>query len=440
MAKGKQFSKKRDQHFQLVFREQGDALIHDENAPQMVLKPTDAGSSSKSSAASSHLDDLASQYDARIRDNEGEAAEYGVYFDDTEYDYMQHLRDLNTGGSNAVWVSAESAATNRGKGKQKPGSLEEALRRLDLDTKDADTREMFGEEMLPSKNLQRYNYQSQQDIPDAIGGFQPDMDPRIREALEALEDDAYVNNEEDDDIFKALTKDGQELDEYEFEETEEDGWETDDTARPSNEFKAPTGLTPTAGEDEAPGLVPVTEDEDPEAADTVDPDWMQNFNKFKKDQKTSKKAYGVAPSAPDLQSSIMTTTTNGGRHKKRKGALTSTSTYSMTSSSLLRTDLQRTLDEKFDKLEEQYDADQDDMASVSQFSAMSTSSVTGPVRSDFDSMLDDFLDGHSMFNKKYMRKGGWKNGADQLDEIRREMGPPRIPKKYGGRGAKLGAK
>ena len=31
---------------------------------------------------------------SKIRKNEGEAAEYGVYFDDTEYDYMQHLRSV----------------------------------------------------------------------------------------------------------------------------------------------------------------------------------------------------------------------------------------------------------------------------------------------------------------------------------------------------------
>lgn len=29
---------------------------------------------------------------SNVRENEGEAAEYGIYFDDTEYDYMQHLR------------------------------------------------------------------------------------------------------------------------------------------------------------------------------------------------------------------------------------------------------------------------------------------------------------------------------------------------------------
>jgi len=31
---------------------------------------------------------------SKVRSNEGEAAEYGIYFDDTEYDYMQHLRSI----------------------------------------------------------------------------------------------------------------------------------------------------------------------------------------------------------------------------------------------------------------------------------------------------------------------------------------------------------
>lgn len=29
-----------------------------------------------------------------MRENEGEAANYGIYYDDTSYDYMQHLREV----------------------------------------------------------------------------------------------------------------------------------------------------------------------------------------------------------------------------------------------------------------------------------------------------------------------------------------------------------
>jgi protein LTV1 len=64
-------------------------------------------------------------------------------------------------------------------------------------------------------------------------------------------------------------------------------------------------------------------------------------------------------------------------------------------------------------------------------SAVSTaSSVEGPVRSDFDNILDDFLEGYSMHGKRNVRKGKWKSGLEQLDEIRRELGPARIRPSY----------
>jgi hypothetical protein len=59
---------------------------------------------------------LENEIDAnRVRENEGEAAEYGVYFDDTEYDYMQHLRTVGE-VSDAVLLEAPQ---NKDKGKSK---------------------------------------------------------------------------------------------------------------------------------------------------------------------------------------------------------------------------------------------------------------------------------------------------------------------------------
>jgi protein LTV1 len=422
MPRKQWIDKKTAQHFTLVHRPQNDPLIYDESAPSMVLNPTNNINATKSK----QLDDLASELGvdaADIRANEGEAANHGVYYDDTEYDYMQHLRDLGDGpgGGEVVFLEADAAKKNKEKGKQKQ-SLESALRELDLQSEEEKKRELFGDDFLPSKNLQRQTYQSMQDVPDVIGGFQPDMDPRLREVLEALEDEAYVDNDDDEDIFQALAKDGQEIDDYEFEELADEGWETDDTARPGSEYRVSTITEDT---DVAPDLVPVanpTADEEAEAEDKVN--WMEDFNAFKKDQKASgKKKLGAPPSQSDLQSSLMTTTTNGGRKKKRKGALTDVSSYSMTSSSLVRTEQLGILDARFDKMEEQYNADMDDDGSVSAIS--SVSSVTGPVRADFDSVLDEFLGGHAVFAKKFVRKG-WKNGTEQLDEIRRELGPARI--------------
>ncbi|QLI74738.1 Protein LTV1 [Metarhizium brunneum] len=403
MPRGKWIDKKTAQHFTLVHRPQNDPLIHDSTAPAMVLNPTQP---KPGSSKVKHLDDLASEFGsdaAAIRANEGEAASYGVYFDDTEYDYMQHLRDLNSASSGEV-VFIE--ANTKSKGKQKE-SLEDALKKMDLEQKSGD---LFEDEMLPSKNLTRVTYQAQQDVPDSIRGFQPDMDPRLREVLEALDDEAYVDDE-DDDIFKNLTKDGQEIKDGEFDDADffdedEDGWESDDTAKPTKEYK-----------EVIPELVAVPEH--PEVGPSQD--WMEDFKQFKKEQKSGKPR--AAPSHSELQST-WTTTTNGGRKKKRKGALTDASNYSMTSSSLVRTEQMSLLDARFDKIEESYLEDpEDDMASISQ---ASTSSVVGPTRRDFDGILDDFLGSYTKPGKRTSKKSKAQTGLEQLEEIRRELGPPRI--------------
>ncbi len=377
----------------------------------MVLNPTQLPNATKGSTVS----DLASQLGSdalSIRENEGEAAEYGVYFDDTEYDYMQHLRDLGQGEGEAVFVEAKPLI-NQGKGKQKQ-SLDDALRQLNLENQSAD---LLDESILPSKNLQHVTYQAQQNVPDAIAGFQPDMDPRLREVLEALDDDAYVD-EEDDDLFQELAKDSRELGADEFDDSypeyeDDEGWESDDTAKPAREYR----------EEQVPELVDTSKQPD----EGPSQDWMENFNKFKSEQKGAKKT-AAAPAASEVESSIFTTTTNGGRKKKRKGALTNPSSYSMSSSALVRTEQMGILDSRFEVLEEAYNEDMDDMGSVS---AVSTaSSVQGPTPANFDNILDEFLGGYTMHGKRQVKKGNWKNGMEQLDEIRRELGPARLRTKY----------
>lgn len=396
------------QHFTLVHRPQTDPLVHDDSAPSMVLNPTQIPNASKVKK----LDDLASELGSdalSIRDNEGEAANYGVYFDDTEYDYMQHMREIGAGGGDTVFVEAKGPQnTGKGKGKQ---SLEEALRQMELQQKSG---ELLDEDILPSKDLQRVNYQSQQDVPDSLAGFQPDMDPRLREVLEALEDEAYVDDNED--IFEVLSKDAKELNEHEFDETydtyeEDDGWESDHTAKPGREYK---------DDDEVPALVDTTQA--PEEGPSQD--WLENFKQFKKDQKAERKP--AAAAAPmDGQSSIWTTTTMGGRKKKRKGALTNPSTYSMTSSALVRNEQLTILDARFEKMEERYMDMEDEGSIVSGMSGLS--SVQGGMRQDFNGILDEFLDSHTMQGKRRVKRGKGQSGVQELDEIRRGLGPARIP-------------
>ena len=361
-----------------------------------------------------------------VRNNEGEAAEYGVYYDDTEYDYMQHMRDLG-GSTEAYFVEASRLGSKqkKGKGKQK---LEDALRETSLDDDDGgssrrgveikDSAALLGADVLPSRNLRHSTYQDQQNVPDALAGFQPDMDPRLRETLEALEDEAYVDDE--DDVFGELAKDGEEVSLEEFEDlgfqskddgAEDDGWETDDTAKPAKEYKPKPKLLASDGQDV------MMED----GAQQGQGDWMAEFSKFKEGRKQK-----PVKQNPELESSIMTTSSmTGSRRKKRKGAMTSSTGYSMTSSSLFRTEGLTLLDDRFDKIEEQY-AEEDDLDDGVSVTTSSSIASQGPVRSDFDSIMDEFLGGYSMFGKKRLKKGGFQSGIEQLDEVRQGLGPARI--------------
>lgn len=400
MPRKQWIDKKTATHFTVLHRPQNDPLIHDASVSSMILNPTAPLNSTKAKK----IDDLASELGSDVdgmRDNEGEAANYGIYYDDTEYDYMQHVREIGTGSGDAYFV--EAPTQNKGKAKQQ--SLEDALKNASLEDR---ARNLLDDEILPSKNLRKVTYQAQQDVPDVLAGFQPDMDPRLREVLVALEDDAYVDDE--DDIFGELAKDGEEIDEEEFEQGawdgEDGGWESDDTAKPTKEYREAPQLTAEMSSDER--------------EDHGDGNWLAEF--IKKDQQ--KPNPRAAPS--DVQSSMMTTTTNGGRRKKRKGALTNPSTYSMSSSSMFRTEGLTDLDKRFERIEEKYNEDMDEMASVSMSST--ASSVTGPVRGDFDSIMDDFLGNHSMSGKKFVKKGKYQSGMEQLDEVRKGLGPAVIRK------------
>ncbi|KAL8927931.1 MAG: hypothetical protein Q9208_002006 [Pyrenodesmia sp. 3 TL-2023] len=422
--------------FALVHRQQNDPKIHDASSSSMVfqeLAPSQSKKIKTRTDLESELFDNSRSITSQpsIRENEGEAAEYGVYYDDTEYDYMQHLRDLDGQDLRGESYLVEASVSRKdGKGKQKI-SLEDALREASISDKTLN-KPLLDEDLLPSKNLKENTYQNQQDVPDALAGFQPDMDPRLREVLEALDDEAYIDDEED--LFDELAKDS-EVGREEFQElgfvddergSDDQGWETDDTAKPAKEYKD-TALPPAPSTSEDVAMA--------DGADHGDGDWMKEFSKFKKAEKSK----AVPPEArdPDLQSSIMTgTSVTGGRRKKRKGAMTSSTGYSMTGSSLFRTEGQTLLDARFDKIEEDYAEDgmdeADEGASVVTGSSMlskpssAASSQAPSLRSDFDSIMDEFLGGYSMSGKKRVKKGGYQSGLEQLDEVRRELGPARV--------------
>ena len=370
---------------------------------------------------------------ASIRENEGEAALHGIFYDDSAYDYMQHMRDLGA-ATESCFVEAvpesQKWKQKQGKGKQR---LEDALRDATINDDEAGGVKigqpvpLLDADMLPSKRLKKSTYQDQQDVPDALAGFQPDMDPRLREVLEALEDEAYVDDEEE--MFGELAKDGEEVSMEEFESADldedlDDGWATDDTTKPEGE----TSRVPGQG-DTSMGNAPAAQSED----------WMTAFGKFKE----AKKSRPLPPSSFNTGASSLT----GGRRKKRKGAMTSSTGYSMTSSALHRTEGLTLLDDRFDKvnpsliyislsvdhpthshfqIEAEYAEDADDyddyddgvsLAPSTLSNVTSSSQAQQPLRSDFDAMMDDFLGSYSMSGKKRVKKGGYQSGLEQLEEI-----------------------
>ena len=406
-----------------------------------------------------------------MRENEGEAANYGIYYDDTSYDYMQHLRDVGEESDEAHFLdSAPVRVQEKGKGKSKMVKLEDALRDASLEDHDVavsvKSRSVLDDGLSSFSSTTRpRTYQDMQDVPDEIAGFQPDMDPRLREVLEALDDDAYVDEQDDEDVFGVLTQGGQgvEIDLDEFEATvaddNDDGWESDVTEKAADQ---PSQTNPQAAElSAAPRDSRDMSSTEAEAASAEDGDWLRDFAKSKRDKtaqpgaKREDSSHAAPPS--DVQAPASTLYTLGGtplRQKRRKGALTNPSAYSMTSSSLARTDGLRLLDDRFDKIEAMYaldeagdfDDDVDDdggislASGVSKQSKMSTLSTKsfadGPVRSDLDSMMDGFLDGwdkgHPGGNKGRGAKGKrGKNGNEvlgmkMLDEVREGLGPARL--------------
>lgn len=501
MAPRRVFDKKTAQTFSLVHRAQNDPLINDENAPSMVFaeksthqirRPKEedyayssaasnySGVSGFRSKKTKQRGDLEDEFGMAFRPNEGQAAEHGVFFDDTAYDYMQHMRDLGSGEGPVTWVEAN--APTQKKGKQK---LEDALRGLDLEesgrgddlrsvgTSVSTAQSLLPEDVLPSEFVKKRSYQDQQDVPDEIAGFQPDMDPRLREVLEALEDEEYVDDE-DDDLFGQLTQDGYEVERDEWEhfgeqqlfededaQGDDAGWESDDTIKADDPPHQPKQIPLLDGE-----IVPAPP-EDVQAQPPADPTegaWLDEFKKFKSDNKTAKAAPArtnplAAPST--LQSSALSSLASG-RKKKRKGAKTSTTNYSMTSSALARTDQQTLLDSRFDKIEEEYAMDElpeedfndelsmasgatglskaskasrystmsgmSGVSGISNYSRASDAEAPQLVRSDFDGIMDEFLGGYSKTGKagRRVRRGGPQTGMEQLDEVRKGLGPARV--------------
>jgi len=202
-----------------------------------------------------------------------------------------------------------------------------------------------------------------------------------------------VDDALEDDFFGELVKEGERGDNEEFEyEFEEDGLIED-----------------TAGD--------VAEDESFEA----------RFAKFKKEQKS-------APPPSDSDSDLGGNSEGGdtigrlpklpviGGKRRRKGT-SDASGYSMSSSSMFRTEALVTLDERFDQVMEKEYAEEEDNGD-DDLSGDDSDSAPDLIttREDFEAMMDDFLDNYELLGRKMKPVLPGDSGVDKLNTLRRALG------------------
>jgi len=238
-----------------------------------------------------------------------EASLYGVYFDDTEYDYMQHLRPvgMREDGFESVLVEAPKRRTTSKTTSDLPICLHD-----------------LPPEALPSASELPRDFESQAAVQSSISGLQPDMDPHLRQTLEALEDDAYVDDDLDDDFFGELVKDGER-----------------DTSEPFEyEFK----------EDSLP-----TDDNDAgvhEGGDGDETGWLARFATFQKEQRSRKPTdlplSDCESEEADIVGQMPDFSVTGNRRRRQETS--DASGFSMSSASVFRSDGLRDLDDRFDQV------------------------------------------------------------------------------------------
>lgn len=392
MPPKRKFDKKTAQKFTVVNRSIEDPLYYDNEASQNVLVLVDNLNSKENKDIRKNkykkqpitfTNQDAEEFKKQgIRDNEGEAANYGIFFDDTKYDYMQHLKPI--GASDAVFISKRDQEK---KDKKHTGLL--------LNPEYAVANNVnLPKELLPSEEVIKRTYQDQQNIPDAIAGFQPDMDPALREILEALDDEEYIGDEEeDDDLFNELLKGGEADSDDDNDYYDEDyDYYSDDGSVSSVKAKG-HNVKPEI----LPYIPPTSNKDEPEE------DWEAAFRQFKIDQAKSKAAagYDTDSEAEDEVASLSVvakgTKKNKGKKKNKFGGPgTEMTGLSMSSSANFRNAGLALLDDRFDTIEEEY-ADDNVEENHEAFDITKE-------RPDLESILDDFLDNYAVEGKRLIRK------------------------------------
>lgn len=423
----KRFNKKNSQKYVVVHRPHDDPQYYDNDAPEHVLVSASNPNSTKATERlPSLVEDPARTTGKKENEHVGEAVLYGIDFDDSKYDYTKHLKPIGTDPENSLFIPAKKPV-DKTKSKK---SIDDLF--VEPQYQNANSNK---NEPVFTRGVARQEYlERQQNVADELTGFRPDMNPALREALEALEDEAYVvnkdrelkkaqedANEEDDDVFQQLLEGGQAADEDEFEENL-DEWDIDNL---------------DAYEDEHYQKEMEELDNVENLEDLKNIDYQADVQRFKKEQKRDMLDDQVSSAGPQSVEpeeeldqeendglgelpSIKQTKGKKRKDRQKMGTKSDLTGFSMSSSAIARTETMTILDDKYDNVISGYENYQDEQEELEE--KHSKPFDMSQERPDFESMLDDFLDNYELgkggreLHKKDEEVQNMKRAADEVSK------------------------
>eukprot|EP00833_Pecoramyces_ruminatium_P001893 jgi/Orpsp1_1/1175925/evm.model.c7180000055744.1 len=397
MGKKPFIDKKTARHYEVVHRSQRDPLLADENASKFVLKqvapslnllkkgkyelrPEDDEigyvedfSENEAYYDYESVDDEFSETDIFNVDSEDEkeplkdakgniiqreagvAALYGIDFDDTKYDYMQHLKVIGEDPT-AVFIPSKEEA----KKEAKKTGIQFKDDSIDLDDKSNQKKRVtfqLPEEVLPSKYEEEVGLMNREDS-DILTA-----NPYVREVLYSLDDPSTIDeNMEDDFVLQLNAEPGSDEEEFDME-----------------------------------AAMYGTEEEE----DDDDDEWAA-VRKFKKAQKSENQEnyYDDDDDEDD-----------------RRTGLTG---FSMSSSAMFRNKHLTLLDDRFERVINQYDDD-----NIGELDPEAPN-VRGNIDDNdlpehYDKLFDEFLDSKDVLGKKVIEKFAGGIPSEQIAELREEL-------------------
>ncbi|SCV05518.1 LANO_0H09252g1_1 [Lachancea nothofagi CBS 11611] len=459
------FDRKTAKKFAVVHRPHDDPRYHDPEASEHVLVPMKEAKKqrnpekSKSPFARNGAGTGPGPRLGPGHEHIGEAALYGIGFDDSKYDYTQHLKPVGMDPQNAVLISANSA----NKQESRKLKAEDLFAQLEIQ----ESSEKKNDSMFERGGTAKREYlKHQQDMDDELRGFKPDMNPALREVLEALEDEAYVVNkdivvgnkakqgskrsqesdaddildgdEDDDDLFEQLLTSGQadgaEDFEQEFDEWDVENLENYEDEHYRDEMQQFEKIENFEDLQNIDYQADVTRFKQQQSRKAHDEDWesVQDFNSEADDlesisvppQEGSAEVQEEEDTLGDLPSisagvKSSTKQKKKGRDRRKKGAMSDVSGFSMSSSAIARSEALTVLDDRYDQVISGYENYEEEGAEAEEeYQPFDMANE----RADLESMLDDFLDNYELESggrklvKKNYEAARFQKAADEVSK------------------------